>query len=172
MGRSRAVVLPRSCEILGLVTSGITTAPVNRGAPKAPIIPAQPKRALVGFEPPLNGLPTGCGTIIWRLTVWAFEPRRWRSDLFLGTIDLGRCPGWYGSGLWPVSLCARYPPRRPQVAALLALTRHVARSGNPRRVTPDVLTSWAGLGMRTVCDPQVPAPAGRRWLSPSAPWLS
>ena len=29
------------------------------------------------------------------------EEARWRLGLFVGALDLGRCPGWYGPGLWP-----------------------------------------------------------------------
>ena len=40
--------------------------------------------------------------------IWEIGPRRWRLGLFLGTLDLGSCPGvapgWYGPGLWPAPL--------------------------------------------------------------------
>src|SRR5882724_8246940 len=111
-------------DISGLV-AWAAAAPAHRGAPKAPIIPAQPtglgtgtvdadalKARSIGIaiEAWVNGLLAGCGASILRSTISEIGPRRWRLGMLLGRL-IGALPGRCPRPVWTGPL-ARVTRRR------------------------------------------------------------
>jgi len=99
-------------DIPGVIVWAGAAAVLHRGAPKAPIIPAQPSglgtqktdpkalkaRSIVSaIGASERGLLAECETNIMRSAISENDPRRWRLGLLLGDY-LGRCPRliWVG----------------------------------------------------------------------------
>ena len=121
----QSAALPWSLDISGLVACGVAPAQAYRGAPKAPIITAQPSglgtrtadaKALkarsigLAIEAWVNGLLAARGTSILRSTISEIELRRWRLRLLLAPLP-GALPGRCPRLVWAGCL-ARVIPRR------------------------------------------------------------